>query len=100
MQFMTLCMLMNCVSVVFLKLLLMTCDIEELRVCSGVDPAVLWYEYIIHFVLGQGIFNDTILFYGRYGNDTISGSSYSMSFAYLMVTFAVYFISVVLLVIK
>lgn len=72
-----------------------------LRMCPrAIDPNTLWYEYIIDFVLGQGIFNDTILFYGRYSNTTVVGNAYDLPLAYLLATGIVYTISVILLVYK
>ena len=74
---------------------------RRLRACSGdISPHTPWYQYIIDFVLGQGLFNDTVLFYGRYNNDFVVGTTYSMPLAYLLVTFFIYAISVVLLVYK
>ena len=52
------------------------------------------------FALGQGLYNDTILFYGRYGNVTVSGGLYSLPLAYLLMTGVIYALSVVLLVYK
>ena len=75
--------------------------IRRLRICPGnIDPEILFYEYIIDFFLGQGIFNDTILFYGRYINGNVVEDRYSIPLAYLILTFAVYTISVLLLVFK
>ena len=76
-------------------------QVIELRICSGnIAPRILWYQYIVDFVLGQGIFNETILFYGRYGNTTVVGESYSLPLAYLLVTGTIYTISVIFLVYK
>lgn len=75
--------------------------IVEVRVCSGdIGPRIEWYQYIIDFALGEGIFNDTILFYGRYGNTTVVGNTYSLPLAYLLMTAVVYAISIILLVYK
>ena len=38
---------------------------------SGIDPVTPWYQYIFDFVLGKGIFNDTVLFHGRYTNESV-----------------------------
>ena len=85
----------------------MDCDflvdvpIRRLRVCSSdIAPNTLWYQHLIDFALGQGIFNDTILFYGRYNNTSVVDGRYSIPLAYLLVTFLIYTISVVLLVFK
>lgn len=73
--------------------------IRRYRLCpSGIDPNLVWYQYIIDFILGQGRFNDTVLFYGRYGNTTVVGNRYSLPLAYLFLTGIIYTISVVLLV--
>ena len=76
-----------------------TSSFQQVRVCaSNIAPHIPWYQYIIDFALGQGIFNETVLFYGRYGNTDFGG--YNLPVAYLMVTGIVYTISVVLLVYK
>lgn len=73
--------------------------IQQVRLCSNdIAPNILWYQYIIDFVLGQGVFNETVLFYGRYSNATIG--LYNLPVTYLIVTGIVYTISVVLLVFK
>ena len=73
--------------------------IEEVRLCSAdIDPYIPWFQYLIDFVQGQGVFNETVLFYGRYGNGTIGG--YNLPVAFLFVTGIVYTISVALLVYK
>lgn len=72
-------------------------DIQRVRLCSAdVAPYIPWYQYVIDFALGQGIFNETVLFYGRYGNTTSSG--YNLPVAYLFLTGVVYAVSIVLLV--
>ncbi|CAI8052918.1 Transmembrane channel-like protein 7 [Geodia barretti] len=71
--------------------------------CPGVDPVVQWYEYIFDFALGRGIFNDTVLFQGRYTNETVEvvgGTRYDLPVAYILLTGSVFLISVVLLVYK
>ena len=73
--------------------------IEQVRVCSsGIAPFIPWYQYIVDFVLGQGVFNETVLFYGRYSNATIG--NYNLPVAYLFMTAVIYTISVALLVYK
>ena len=70
---------------------------------SGIDPVVLWYEYIFDFALGRGIFNDTVLFQGRYTNETIQvvgNTKYNLPLAYLLLTGTVFVISLLLLVYK
>lgn len=75
--------------------------IRRLRICpNNIDPNILFYEYIIDFILGQGVFNDTILFYGRYNNSNVVGDRYSIPLAYLLLTGIVYTISVLLLLFK
>ena len=75
--------------------------LQRLRLCpTNIDPRIEWYQYIIDFFLGQGIFNDTILFYGRYGNTTVVGDTYSLPMAYLLMTASIYIFCVILLVYK
>ena len=77
--------------------------VEIYYVCPGVDPVVQWYEYIFDFALGRGIFNDTVLFQGRYTNETVEvvgGTRYDLPVAYILLTGSVFLISVVLLVYK
>ena len=74
-------------------------SIQEVRLCSSnIAPFIPWYQYVIDFALGQGIFNETVLFYGRYGNVTYGG--YNLPVAYLFMMAVVYAISVALLVYK
>ena len=73
--------------------------IQQVRICSNdIAPFIPWYQYIIDFVLGQGVFNETVLFYGRYSNATIG--NYNLPVTYLFMTGVVYTISVALLVYK
>ena len=73
--------------------------IERVRVCaSDIAPFIPWYQFVIDFVLGQGVFNETVLFYGRYSNATIG--NYNLPVSYLFMTFVVYTVSVGLLVFK
>ena len=68
-----------------------------------IDPVTPWYQYIFDFVLGKGIFNDTILFHGRYTNETVETVAhvrYNLPLAYLLLTGAIYLMCVVLLVYK
>lgn len=67
-------------------------------VCVGVEPNIIWYEYIIHFFTGQGIFNETLLFQGQYTNRALGG--YNIPIAFLLLTGFVYVVSVILLVYK
>lgn len=84
--------------------LLVECSAVDpsLRLCvGGVDPSYSWYQYIFDLVLGQGLFNDTLLFYGRYSNNTGAQSNgYNLSLAYLITAFVVYGVSLLLLVFK
>jgi hypothetical protein len=76
-------------------------SIRRLRICpDSIAPNILFYQYIIDFILGQGIFNDTILFYGRYNNTNVVADRYSIPLAYLILTGIIYTISVLLLVFK
>ena len=73
--------------------------IQQVRVCSsGIAPFIPWYQYIIDFVLGQGTFNETVLFYGRYSNASIG--NYNLPVTYLFMTGVVYTVSIALLVFK
>lgn len=76
---------------------------EVYYVCERVDPVTLWYEYVFDFALGRGIFNDTVLFHGRYTNDVVQvvgETKYHLPLAYILLTGAVFLISVVLLIYK
>ena len=73
-------------------------DDEVLTVCVGVDPYIPWYQYIVDFVLGQGVFNETLLFHGRYTN--VNVGVYNLPVAYLLLAGFVYAVSIVLLVYK
>lgn len=78
-------------------------EVQELTLCSGqIAPFFPWYQYITDFVLGQGLFNKTLLFHGWYSNDTLSavGRGYELPVAFLVMTGFVYTVSVVLLVYK
>ena len=65
---------------------------------SSIDPYFEWYQYVIDFVLGEGIFNDTVLFYGRYSNEIVV--VYNLPLAYFLLIIVVFAVSVVLLVYK
>ena len=67
---------------------------------SNIAPRVEWFDYIVNFLVGQGLFNDTLLFHGRYTNTTVVGNTYDMPLAFLFVTLVVYALSVLLLVYK
>ena len=74
-------------------------QMETLRICTtNIDPYFAWYQYVIDFALGQGIFNDTLLFYGRYGD--VSYRGYSLPLAFFFIMILVYAVSVVLIVYK
>ena len=78
-----------------------SCSGSELILCEGgVDPFYPWYQFIFDFALGQGVFNDTILFYGRYSNETDVGDSYNLPLAYFSIAILVYAFSLILLVYK
>lgn len=74
----------------------------SLRLCvGGVAPSYSWYQYVFDLILGQGLFNDTVLFYGRYSNETGARSNgYNLPLAYLITAFVVYGVSITLLVFK
>ena len=67
---------------------------------SNIAPRVEWFGYIVNFLVGQGLFNDTLLFHGRYTNTTVVRNTYDMPLAFLFVTLVVYALSVLLLVYK
>ena len=74
---------------------------EELLLCdTDVAPFIPWYQFIFDFALGEGVFNDTVIFYGRYGNTTVVGERYDLPLAFVLNVFAVYTISVLLIVYK
>lgn len=66
--------------------------------CVGVQPFVLWYEYIINFFTGQGLFNETLLFHGQYTNQVVG--SYNLPLAFISLTGFIYLVSIALLVYK
>ena len=77
------------------------CSKEAVHVCKDVTPCTVWYDYIVGFITGQGTFNQTVLFLGRYTNaTTIRNKSYNMPLVTLVMTGVVYAISFVLLVYK
>ena len=77
------------------------CSAEVWHVCKDVAPCTQWYDYIIGFITGQGIFNETVLFLGHYTNaTTIRNRSYHLPLVTLVMTGVVYAISFVLLVYK
>eukprot|EP00731_Ephydatia_muelleri_P029443 Em0020g1087a len=77
------------------------CSAEALHVCKDVVPCTQWYDYIVGFITGQGIFNETVLFLGHYTNaTTIRNRSYRLPLVTLVMTGVVYAISFVLLVHK
>lgn len=68
-------------------------------VCVGVDPFIIWYQYVLDFISGDGIFNSTPLFHGVYPNEVTPGG-YNLPMAFLIMAGVVYCISVSLLVYK
>ena len=66
--------------------------------CVGVQPLTLWYEHIINFFTGQGLFNETMLFQGQYTNQFVGG--YNLPLAFILLTGFVYLVSIALLVYK
>ena len=74
---------------------------EQFMICSDdIDPYTPWYENIFDFVLGQGVFNETILFHGWYTNGTIVDDTYDLPLAFLSLTVFVFAVSLILLVYK
>ena len=65
-------------------------------VCVGVQPHVIWYQHILNFFTGQGLFNETLLFHGDYSNQLLGG--YNAPLAFLLLTGFVFAVSIVLLV--
>ena len=67
-------------------------------VCVGVDPNYEWYDYIIDFVSGTGVFNETSLFQGIYPNNEIGRFDFALAFIFM--TGLIYALSIFLLVYK
>ena len=77
----------------------MSMSTRGVRLCStDIAPHVEWYQYIIDFALGEGVFNDTVLFHGRYSDNTVF--VYNLPLAFMLLIIVVYAISVILLVYK
>lgn len=73
--------------------------LQTVRLCStDIQPHVEWYQYVIDFFLGEGIFNDTVLFHGRYSDNT--QFVYNFPLAFMLMIIVVYAISIILLVYK
>ena len=68
-------------------------------VCVGVKPYVVWYQYLLDFISGEGVFNSTVLFHGVYSNE-VTPAGYHSPVAFLITAAIVFFISVALLVYK
>ena len=66
--------------------------------CVSVQPFTLWYEHIINFFTGQGLFNETLLFHGQYTNQIVG--SYNLPLAFISLTGFIYLVSIALLVYK
>ena len=71
----------------------------EYFLCSNVDPHFEWYTYIVDFIYGTGIFNETIIFHGAYAN-VYDGHFFRLDLAFLVMVITVYGIGIVLLVYK
>ena len=67
-------------------------------VCVGIDPDYEWYDYIIDFVSGTGVFNETSLFQGIYTNNAIGRFDFALAFIFM--TGLIYALSIFLLVYK
>ncbi len=75
--------------------------VQYLMCVGGIDPYVVWYQYLLDFVLGQGALNETVLFHGWYTNMTVTADTeYKMPVVFLVFVCFVYVVSVVLLVYK
>lgn len=69
------------------------------QLCSSdIEPHLEWYQYVIDFFLGEGIFNDTVLFHGRYSDSMTY--VYNLPLTFMLLIVVVYAISVMLLVYK
>ncbi len=66
--------------------------------CPNVKPNLEWYTYIVDFVSGTGIFNETILFHGVYPNTSLNRFSFDLAFLFMVGL--IYIISIILLVFK
>jgi hypothetical protein len=73
-------------------------NVTEYEMCIGVQPFVEWYQHIINFISGSGIFNETLLFQGVYPSTIFD--RYDFSLAFLFMTAFVYIVGVLLLVYK
>ena len=67
---------------------------------SNIAPNIEWFQYILDFVVGQGLFNTTLLFHGWYTNGDVVGDSYNMPLAFVSITGLIYVSSILLLVYK
>jgi len=73
--------------------------VSVVRLCdSDITAHVEWFQYVIDFVTGEGIFNDTLLFHGRYSESIVF--VYNLPLAFMLLIVVVFAISVVLLVYK
>ena len=72
------------------------------NVCStDIHPYLPWYQYLVDFITGRGVFNQTVLFLGRYTNATVIGNrNFNMPLVTLVTAGVVYAISFVVLVYK
>ncbi len=66
--------------------------------CSEVEPHIEWYEYVLDFVTGTGIYNETILFYGAFSYNSIGFFHFDLAFLFMVGI--IYIFSIILLVYK
>ena len=66
--------------------------------CPNVDPHFEWYTYVVDFISGTGIFNETVMFQGVYAD--FSSGRFSFDLAFLVMVAIIYTVSVILLVYK
>ena len=70
----------------------------EYCLCRSVPVAATeWYQHIIDFITGQGLFNTTVLFIGQYHNGRIN-EVYDMPVAYLLTAGWLYVLSITIIV--
>ena len=68
------------------------------RLCSNVEPHIEWYQYVLDFATGTGIYNETILFHGAFSYSSLGFFHFDLAF--LVMVWIIYIFSVVLLVYK
>ena len=73
-------------------------NLTSYLLCPNVLPNIEWYAYIVDFISGTGIFNETILFHGVYPNASLNRFSFDLAFLFMVGL--IYIVSIILLVYK